>query len=77
VGVPLHYLAEGESANRATAREMGTATFRHFQHRQHVFQGILEDVVRAAGRRAGLGEIAVRVRLDPVPTGDAEGEEGA
>ena len=68
VGVPLHFLAEGESANRATAREMGTATYRHFQHRQRLFADILEDVVRAAGRRAGLGDIAYR-GADPIPTG--------
>ncbi|NLD45215.1 MAG: hypothetical protein GX657_17185 [Chloroflexi bacterium] len=67
VGVPLHFLAEGESANRATAREMGTATFRHFRHRQYVFAGVLEDVVRWAARRAGLGEVDVRVTLEPVP----------
>jgi hypothetical protein len=76
VGVPLHFLAEGESANRATAREMGTATYRHFQHRQRLFADILEDVVRAAGRRAGLGDIAVHVALDPIPTGGSgESEE--
>ncbi len=83
VGVPLHFLAEGESANRATAREMGTATFRHFRHRQHVFAGILEDVVRWAARRAGLGEVDVRVTLEPVPgpadgaSPEADAEEGA
>jgi len=65
-GVPLHFLAEGESANRATAREMGTATLRHFRHRQHVFGRILEDVVQVAARRAGLGEIPVRAVFDDV-----------
>ncbi|MCD6518491.1 MAG: hypothetical protein J7M05_01005 [Anaerolineae bacterium] len=65
-GVPLHFLAEGESATRATAREMGTATYRHFAHRQHIFASLVEDVIRVAARRAGLGEISVRVRFEEV-----------
>lgn len=66
-GVPLHFLAEGEGANRATAREMGVATYRHFAHRQRQFAWIVEDVIRWAARRAGEGEIAVRVTFEPVP----------
>jgi len=65
-GVPLHYLAEGESANRSTAREMGTATLRHFAHRQLVFRQIVEDVVRQAARRAGLPEVEVTVTFESV-----------
>ena len=44
-GVPLHYLAEGDSATRATAREMGT-TLRRFAHRQFLFESILTDLIR-------------------------------
>jgi len=65
-GVPLHFLAEGESATRATAHEMGTATYRHFAHRQHVFSTIVEDIIRVAARRAGLGEIEVAVEFESV-----------
>jgi len=65
-GVPLHFLAEGESANRATAREMGTATLRHFAHRQLVFRQIVEDVVRQAARRAGLTELDLAVTFESV-----------
>jgi len=65
-GVPLHFLAEGESANRATAREMGTATFRHFSHRQAVFTAIVEDVLRVAAWRAGHRQVSCRVRFEPV-----------
>ena len=73
-GVPLHFLAEGEGANRATAREMGTATFRHFQHRQFVFRQMLIDLVTVAARRAGLGDIDVDVAFDPVePATEEEG----
>ncbi len=66
-GVPLHFLAEGEGANRATAREMGVATYRHFSHRQRQFALIVEDVVRCALRRAGQGDGAVQVAFEPVP----------
>lgn len=65
-GVPLHYLAEGESANRSTAREMGIATLRHFVHRQLVFRQIVEDVVRQAARRAGLPDMDVTVTFESV-----------
>lgn len=77
-GVPLHFLAEGEGANRATAREMGVAAYRHFAHRQRQFAWMVEDVIRWAARRAGEGEIAVRVLFDPIPeTGeDEEAHEG-
>ncbi|MHB0859608.1 MAG: hypothetical protein ACYC5M_18850 [Anaerolineae bacterium] len=75
VGVPLHFLAEGESANRATAREMGTATFRHFRHRQRLFAAMVEDVIRVAAARAGE-EVQARVRFESVlaerPTGGVE-----
>jgi len=71
-GVPLHFLAEGESATRATAREMGTATYRHFAHRQHVFSTMIEDIIRVAARRAGLGEIEVEVSFESVfPSGQS------
>lgn len=52
-GVPLHFLAEGESATRATAMEMGTPTYRHFVHRQNAFKAIVEDVIMVAAERAG------------------------
>jgi len=77
-GVPLHYLAEGEGTNRATAREMGTATLRRFRHRQYVFAWMLEDLLRVAGRRAGQGEMEVEVILDEVvgPLEEAAQAEG-
>ena len=56
----------GESATRATAREMGTATLRRFRHRQYVFARMLEDVVRKAARRAGQRDVEVEVILDEV-----------
>ena len=65
-GVPLHFLAEGDSATRATAREMGTATYRHYAHRQFVFRSILLDVIHTAARRAGLGQIEADVTFESV-----------
>jgi hypothetical protein len=71
-GVPLHFLAEGESATRATAHEMGTATYRHFAHRQHVFATMVEDIIRVAARRAGLGEIELAAKFDSAFGGDQQ-----
>jgi hypothetical protein len=51
-GIPLHFLAEGESANRATAREMGAPTFRHYDHRRREFGAMLVDLSAWAVRRA-------------------------
>jgi hypothetical protein len=73
-GVPLHYLAEGESANYATAREMGTATFRHYARRQRDFADLVTEVIRIAARRAGHDESAARVTFESVLAQDARGE---
>lgn len=51
-GVPLHFLAEGLSATKATAAEMGDPTFRHYQRRQLLFRYILVELVRRAYDRA-------------------------
>jgi hypothetical protein len=46
--VPLHYLGEGESATRATAKEMGDPTRRHYRMRQLDFGHMLCRLVEAA-----------------------------
>lgn len=51
-GVPLHFLAEGESATKATAAEMGDPTFRHYQRRQLAFRALLVELARRAYDRA-------------------------
>ena len=51
-GIPLHFLAEGESATKATAAEMGGPTFRHYYRRQLVFGDMLVDLVTMAIKRA-------------------------
>lgn len=49
--VPLHFLAEGSSATRSTAEEMGDPTHRHYRMRQKAFAGFLVDVCVQAWRR--------------------------
>jgi len=51
VGVPLHFLAEGESATRATAKEMGEPTRRHFENRQLTAQLIVTDIIKTVIKR--------------------------
>ncbi len=65
-GIPLHFLAEGESATRATAREMGTPTYRKFAHRQFIFEHMLRDLVRTAAARAGHHNMEVDIIFDSV-----------
>jgi len=57
-GVPLHFLAEGETATRATAKEMGGPTVKHYQHRQLFFCELLMRVItRALERAIDLGKV--------------------
>lgn len=57
--VPLHFLAEGSSATRSTAREMSDPTHRHYRMRQRDFAGFLVDMARRAYVRYGAvsGEV--------------------
>jgi hypothetical protein len=50
-GMPLHFLAEPESATRTTAEASGGPTFRHLQQRQKFFLWLLGDLARIALRR--------------------------
>ena len=54
VGIPLHFLAEPESQNKASAEAAGGATYRTFEQRQQTFIWILTQVVRAVLRRRHL-----------------------
>ncbi|NMB87254.1 MAG: hypothetical protein GYA17_02770, partial [Chloroflexi bacterium] len=52
-GVPLHFLAEPESATRTTAEAAGGPTYRHYEQRQTYFLWLLHDLLQAAlNRRA-------------------------
>jgi hypothetical protein len=60
-GVPMHFLAEPESATRTTAEAAGGPTHRRFDQRQRYFLWVLGDLLRAVvGRRA-----LVDGRVDP------------
>ncbi len=65
-GLPLHFLAEPESATRTTAEAAGGPTFRRFEQRQQFFLWMLGDLARIALRR--------RARLDGGLRADAEVE---
>ena len=52
-GMPLHFLAEPESATRTTAEEAGGPTYRHFEQRQGHFVWMMQDILQVAlNRRA-------------------------
>jgi hypothetical protein len=50
-GLPLHFLAEPESATRTTAEAAGGPTFRRFEQRQRYFMYLVNDVLQAVIRR--------------------------
>lgn len=56
-GVPLHYLAEPESATRTTADAAGTPTFRRFTRRQRTIKRVVTGTLQTA--------LSIRRRVDP------------
>lgn len=60
-GLPMHFLAEPESATRTTAESSGGPTFRHYQQRQRFFLWMVQDLLRIALRRRAM----VDHRVDP------------
>lgn len=79
VGVPLHFLSEGESATRATAAEMGDPTFRHLRRRQEELKAVVLSVVSvaysravAAGRARPLSDLGLRVEAPELVRADNE-----
>jgi hypothetical protein len=62
-GIPLHYLAEPESATRTTAEAAGTPAFKRFERRQQFFLRRLQELLlTAVKRRFVWGDTSV----DPV-----------
>ncbi len=78
-GIPLHFLAEGESATRATAREMNGPTYRHYAHRRQQFADCLLDlctwvVRRAQAKGQGPADLGAELGLEcEMEAGDTEG----
>ena len=75
--IPLHYLAEGSSATRSTAAEMGEPTRRHYRMRQAEFGHMLADLAACAyiRRCAALGiqrnlDFSVRAEMPDVSRED-------
>lgn len=66
-GLPLHFLAEPESATRTTAEAAGGPTYRRFEQRQRFFLWLLGDLLRAVVRRRALVDrvLPPRQRVDP------------
>lgn len=60
-GIPMHFLAEPESENKASAESAGESTCRHFEQRQIVFLKLIEDLLCHVSARASL----VNPRLIP------------
>lgn len=66
-GLPLHFLAEPESATRTTAEAAGGPTYRRFEQRQRFFLWLLGDLLRVVVRRRAQVEAGLppRRRVDP------------
>ena len=63
-GIPLHFLAEPESATRTTAEAAGGPTYRRFEQRQEYFLWMVQDILSVVLARRGT--------LDPKVKGDIE-----
>ena len=63
-GIPLHFLAEPESATRTTAEAAGGPTYRHFEQRQRFFLWLLGDVLRAVVNRRSMIDHRVSRRAE-------------
>lgn len=53
-GIPLHFLAEPESATRTTAEAAGGPTYRHFEQRQNYFTWMIGDLMRVIINRRAM-----------------------
>ena len=70
-GVPLHFLAEPESATRTTAEAAGGPTFRHYEQRQKFFLWMLGDLLKVVLNRRAYFDRAVQRYADlEVTAGD-------
>ena len=63
-GLPMHFLAEPESATRTTAEAAGGPTYRHYEQRQQYFGWMLNDVLQAVLRRAAAYDAAINLDAD-------------
>lgn len=78
-GIPLHFLAEPESATRTTAESAGEPTYRKYEQRQQVMISILRDILRIAIERKSMldrrmdSKAEIEVHASDVSARDNEG----
>lgn len=70
-GIPLHFLAEPESENKASASAAGGATYRQFEQRQRYFLWLTGEVLRQALARRALVDRRVPPETALQLSGDA------
>ena len=68
-GIPLHFLAEPESATRTTADAAGGPTFRRFEQRQQYFLWMIEDILRVVLTRRSMVDGKINNKIDLAVTG--------
>jgi len=68
-GVPIHFLAEPESATRTTAESAGGPTFRHYQQRQEYFLWMIKDIAKVVVKRRKIFDRLVNPEAEIIVTG--------
>ena len=68
-GIPLHFLAEPESATRSTADAAGGPTFRRMEQRQEFFLWMMEDITRVVLNRRAMVDKKLKGEMDIQITG--------
>ncbi|MDO9546628.1 MAG: hypothetical protein Q7J07_07760 [Pelolinea sp.] len=68
-GIPLHFLAEPESATRTTADAAGGPTFRRFEQRQQFFIWMIEDILRVVISRRAMIDSKLNKNIELSVTG--------
>lgn len=68
-GIPLHFLAEPESATRTTAEAAGGPTYRRFEQRQEYFLWMIQDILSVVLARRGSLDAKVKGDIEFTVTG--------
>ncbi|MDK2980229.1 MAG: hypothetical protein PWQ55_576 [Chloroflexota bacterium] len=68
-GIPLHFLAEPESATRTTAEAAGGPTYRRFEQRQEYFLWMIRDILSVVLARRGTVDARVKGKIEFGVTG--------
>ena len=68
-GLPMHFLAEPESATRTTAEAAGGPTYRRMEQRQEFFKWMLADLLRTVLRRRTQFEAHLQAETEIQITG--------